>query len=249
VAYDSNGATARWLRRFGGPEQPSRLLVCFPHAGGGASAYRGWQGRLPPDVLMYAVRYPGHHDRSAEACHHRMEPLAEAIAAVLDALPALPLALFGHSMGASLAFEVAYRLEQHHGRKLATLFVSGSRAPHLLDRGLLHLDNDDDLISYAVDVGGSSPVVFADPDLRARVLPPLRADHEMLDSDRPPAGRTIGAPIVGYLGDRDPEASPQDLLAWSDLTRDGFDHRVFGGGHFYLAEREPELVTEIAGRL
>src|SRR5689334_14969295 len=98
--------SSRWFRRYRRVTDPRLRLVCFPHAGGSASAYRSWAALLPSDVDMLAVQYPGRQDRLAEPCLVAMEQLTDAIVTALAPLCDRPLALFGHSMGASLAHEV-----------------------------------------------------------------------------------------------------------------------------------------------
>jgi pyochelin biosynthesis protein PchC len=245
----TGGNAFTWLRQFGAPERPTRMLVCLPHAGGAASAYRSWRNLLPDDVALYGVRYPGHQDRFAEPCHVRMAPFVEAICDAIEPLLTMPVWLFGHSMGASVAFEVAHRLEHVQGREFAGVFVSGSRAPHLVRRKGLHLGSDDDLVSYATGLGGVNSDIFDDPDLRKLALPPLRADLEILDTYERESRGPISAPLVVYMGDSDPEAGPEHVADWAALTRRNLVSRVFPGGHFYLQHQERELVEHIVSRL
>src|SRR4051812_17652626 len=122
--------TTHWFRRFRPVDRPRARLVCLPHAGGGASAYRTWPDRLPADVELLAGRYPGRQGRPLEGCGERMDALADQIPPALRPSLAEPVALFGHSMGASVAYEVAVRLEQQHGCRLAALLLSGQTPPH-----------------------------------------------------------------------------------------------------------------------
>ena len=117
------------LVRAGGDRRPRLRLVCFPHAGGTPAAFRGWADRLPPEVELLIACYPGRHNRFADPLWTRMEPLADEAAAALLRLPDVPTALFGHSMGAAVAYEAAVRL-QAAGRPPLRLFVSGHPAPH-----------------------------------------------------------------------------------------------------------------------
>lgn len=102
-------------------------LVCLPHAGGSASSYFSMSAALTPSVETLSVQYPGRYDRRKEPCIESIPELAEAIFTALFEWADRPLALFGHSMGAVLAFEVARRLEQRMGKPPVRLFPAGRR--------------------------------------------------------------------------------------------------------------------------
>lgn len=237
-----------WLRRFGDPREARVRLVCFAHAGGSASLFRSWARWLAPDVELLAVRYPGRQDRLAEPCLLRLDDMVDAITAVLSTLPG-PLAFFGHSMGTALAYLTAARLEDAGGPRVTRLFVSAGGPPHVYRPGRLHELSDDDLVAEIGRLGAADSELLRDPEMRALLLPPIRADFTMLETCGAAPVRTIGAPVTAYGGTEDAGVSPADLDRWSELTRSGFDRRVFEGGHFYLMPHERDLVEDIAGRL
>ena len=68
-----------WLRRFAVNHRATMRLVCFPHAGGAASAYFNLAQRLPQSIETYAIQYPGRENRIGEP------PLLE-IGAALDGI-------------------------------------------------------------------------------------------------------------------------------------------------------------------
>ncbi|MDQ1026936.1 surfactin synthase thioesterase subunit [Streptomyces umbrinus] len=228
--------------------RPPRLrLVCFPHAGGSAQLFRGWAARLPPDIELLAVRYPGRQERLAEPCRTDMATLADEITTAL--LPRLdgPLALFGHSMGSSVAYETALRLESRHGVVPRRLLVSARSAPHRARRTGLHLRGDDELVAGVRQLGSLGSEAYDIPELRELLLPTLRADYRLIEDYRPAAPPVrLRAPITAYLGRDDPGCVQADVLAWSELTASGdFALRTYPGDHFYLAPREAELVADI----
>ncbi|HWG98570.1 MAG TPA: alpha/beta fold hydrolase [Pilimelia sp.] len=239
-----------WLRRFRQPGVPPRLrLVCLPHAGGGASAFRSWPHLLPEDVDMLAVCYPGRQDRFREPCVERMDVMADLVTEALLPYAGEPLAVFGHSMGASIAYEVAVRMEQRHGRRLAALFVSGQAPPHRARYRDAHLRGDDALIADVRWLGGSGADAPAHPDLIELVLPALRADYALLAGYRRDPLYVLGTPVVAYAGRDDGEVSPDALARWADVTEAGLTVRMFPGDHFYLVDAEAELVADVSDRL
>ncbi|WP_308406137.1 thioesterase II family protein [Streptomyces naphthomycinicus] len=223
--------------------------MCFPHAGGTAQLFHGWPALLPEDVEVLAVRYPGRQDRLAEACIEDMAALADAVEDALRPWLDRPLVLFGHSMGACVAYELALRLEAR-GIVAAHLLVSAHEAPHRAERAAPHSADDETLISHVRHLGDLHSEAYDIPELRDLLLPALRADYRLVEGYRPPRPAPVKAPITAYVGQDDPSCLLGGVLAWSELTAPGsFELRSFPGDHFYLVTREAEVVADVAARL
>ncbi|UQU67757.1 alpha/beta fold hydrolase [Couchioplanes caeruleus] len=235
----------RWIRRLRDDGGPGTGLVCFAHAGGWTTAFSTWPRALPPDVGVLAVKYPGREDRLGDPFASALETLADDIAEALGELATRRLVFFGHSMGASVAHEVALRLQQR-GNPPAALCVSGRRPPHVPGGRRAYPGTDDEIVADVVRFDRSRAAVFADPDLRALVLPAIRADYRLLDAyaggDRPP----LDCPVYGYTGAADPEVTPEQMRGWAGLTRSTFRLRVLPGGHFYLRSEEAALLADLS---
>ncbi|MCW3815803.1 alpha/beta fold hydrolase [Micromonospora sp. DR5-3] len=231
----------QWLRTLTPNVAARRRLVCFPHAGGSANFFRSWVPLLSPDVALVAVQYPGRADRLREPCATSLLEMAAEVAESLRAAPAQPTTLFGHSMGAIVAYEVA-RLLESFGHSVERMVVSASRAPHERD-GVASLDvwNDDAALRALVSLGGTvdDPELLADPRVRALVLPYLRADYTMLQRYRHPSGAGLGCELLVVSGESDTHVTPDHCARWADLTHGRFAHVVRPGGHFYLAPDPP----------
>ena len=243
---DASTLTGRWLRRFGAAGDPRVSLVCLPHAGGAASAYRGWRGRLPADVELLAIRYPGREERLAEPPVESMDEMAGQIAEQLAPLADRGLALFGHSMGAAIAFEVALLLERR-GPGPAVLMLSGRGAPGTPEPEVA--DDDESVLDHIRSLGSGTASAYEDEELRPLLLPSLKADLRLLAGHDPEPGRTLEAPIVVYAGSADNGVSVTEAALWARSTRGRSSLRVFPGGHFYLIDREAELLADISSRL
>ncbi|MFE7644184.1 thioesterase II family protein [Streptomyces phaeoluteigriseus] len=237
-------AEERWLRRFRDDDGCGTKLVCFAHAGGWTNAFRTWPQGLPSDVGVLAVRYPGREDRLSDPFPAGLEALADEVADAIGELARHRLVLFGHSMGASVAHEVALRL-QKRGRPPTALFVSGRRPPHALDGQRQLSGTDEEIVADIVRFDESRAAVFAEPDLREVLLPAVRADYRMVDDypggHRPP----LDCPVYGYTGEDDSEVTPEQMRGWADLTHDAFRLRVLPGGHFYLRAEEDALLADM----
>jgi pyochelin biosynthetic protein PchC len=239
-----------WLRCYRPKAAPRVRLVCLPHAGGSASAYHGWAADLPADVELVAVQYPGRQDRFGEPCVERMADMADAVTAALLPLSDRPMALFGHSMGATIAYEVALRLEGRHQVALRHLFVSAQAAPERQSRDEeLHLLDDASMMAGVGRLGGMDARVLTDPELLPLSLPSLRADLRVIETYRPSHRQRVRAPVTAYAGEADAGVPSADAAAWGELTSTQFALRVFEGGHFYLLRHQKELLAEIMTRL
>jgi medium-chain acyl-[acyl-carrier-protein] hydrolase len=222
-------------------QQPQRRpgarlrLLMIPHAGSGASAFRGWAEALPPEIEGCPVQLPGRENRMREPAFDRLPPLVEALAAALERWRDLPYAVLGHSNGALIGFELA-----RHARRTGTpgpvhLFASGRRAPHLPPRQRnVHLLPQAELVEELVALGGMPPQVLEHPELLDLFVPVLRADMALTETrehrDEPP----LDTPITALTGTEDAKVSLDEAEAWGLHTRGGFRLHTFPGDHFYL---------------
>jgi medium-chain acyl-[acyl-carrier-protein] hydrolase len=225
-------------------------LFCFPHAGGGASAFRRWPAGLPPEVELCAVQLPGHETR-------RDEPLMTTLAALMPALardlfPFLdrPYAFFGHSMGALIAFELARHLRRHGARAPARLLLSAYRAPHLAaPHPPMHALPDAQFLRAISRLHGVPAEVQADAELMRQLLPVVRADVTVCETHAYGAEAPLACPISVFGGLDDPTATPGMLAAWRVHTRAGCAVRMLPGDHFFLQSGHQPLLRAIADDL
>jgi surfactin synthase thioesterase subunit len=233
-----------WLRQATEAARDAPTVVFFPHAGGSASFYAPFARALAPGIRTLAVQYPGRLDRRGEPAIEDLRVLAHRIAVALADEPR-PAALFGHSMGGLIAFEVLRTGRVDAGR----LFVSGSRPPALtrVDPGFLA--DDAALVDEVLGLGGTARDGLAEEALRELVLPPLRADFRALSDYRPEPGARVSCPISAFVGDRDALVSVGDAGRWAEHTTAGFTLRVLPGDHFYLTPGLAKVAEAIRGDL
>ncbi|HWV57188.1 MAG TPA: alpha/beta fold hydrolase [Longimicrobiales bacterium] len=226
-------------------------LFCFPHAGVGASAYRAWATALPEDIELCAVQPPGRESRLREPPYTSVDAL---VAGAFDALlPELepPFAFFGHSMGATVAFELARRLAESGRPSPVWLFVSGRRGPRLPDPDppLRELSDTAFVDRILARYGGIPDEILRHRDLLELLLPGLRADIAALETHKYRPGELLGCPITAFGGTSDDRARPVELAAWRTETTGPFDLKFFPGDHFYLEHARGAVIDAICARL
>ncbi|MEU4180381.1 alpha/beta fold hydrolase [Streptomyces sp. NPDC026589] len=228
--------------------EPLRLL-CFPYAGGNARTYIRWQRHLGPDIEVCPMQLPGHGERIGETPRHRWEDLLADLRTRLPGLADRPIALFGHSLGALLAFECARILVAEHGVQPVRLLVSGHRAPHLplREKALRHLPDPE----FLARLGERSRTLRAltDPEFRKLLLPVLRADFTASETYAYAEGQRLTCPVTALGGDRDEDASLPEIADWRRHTTGPFDLAVLGGDHFFIDDAWQEAVATVGDRL
>jgi len=244
-----------WLHRLAPRRTAALRLFCFPYAGAAASAFRLWPASLGDAIEVCAIQLPGRANRLREppltAIPAMVEAAAEAIATFMAEHPDDPFALFGHSMGGLLAFEVAQRLKERGHRAPRHLIVSARRAPLTPDASALLHDLPDDAFVAEIQrrYGGIPEEILAHADVLALLLPCLRADITALETYRPLRRPPLACPLTVYGGAEDRLVAPADLAQWRHETTGAFDMRVFPGGHFYLDARRAEVLADLSARL
>lgn len=224
-------------------------VVCFPHAGGSPYFFRR-SGKSLGRFKVHAVRYPGRAERIAEPPAIDLVPMARHIADALRPLTATgPTALFGHSMGAIIAYEVARALEAE-GVQVSHLFVSGARAPHLMqsaDSAATAWD-DESIIETLTELGGTDAELLQNPVFVERVMPYIGADFRMLASYTGQGRTPLQCPVTALVGESDPRVTVAHTAAWRESTRGRFRMRTLLGDHFYLADNPPFAIIDEAAR-
>jgi medium-chain acyl-[acyl-carrier-protein] hydrolase len=233
------------------PDPRARLrLFCFPYAGGSAAIYRQWPQHLPPTIEALPAHLPGRQGRLRERPPTSIKALVEDIAEAIRPLLDIPFSFFGHSMGATVAYELARALRGAGAGEPAHLFVSGRRPPHI-PSAQAHTYNlpDAELIEEVRRLEGTPPEVLEHPELMELMLPLLRADFEAIETYSYEPGPPLTCPFTAFGGLQDAELSREQLESWSEHTTGRFALKMFEGGHFFIHGSARSLLDTIAREL
>lgn len=227
---------------------PRWRWVCFAHAGGSASFFRDWVHALPADIDLLAIQYPGREDRFSEPCLTDMQRLADGAAHALSCYADRPLVLFGHSLGAVVAYEVATRLEQ---RAIAVdhLFVSAHPAPQRQRGGQLHLGPDAALLDDVRRLAERPNALLENPALCELFLPGLRNDYRIVETYTCAQPRPLKSRIGVFYPEQDPEIELDEAMAWQAASQRPLHLQRWQGGHFYLVAQRQALIDAIVATL
>ncbi|MFI5908334.1 thioesterase II family protein [Dactylosporangium sp. NPDC051541] len=244
----TNPTADAWLRRYHPHDDAPVRLVCFPHAGSSAPYFLPMAAGLSAAVDVLSVQYPGRQERRHEPLIDNVDTLADRCTEVLRPALDRPFALFGHSLGATVAFEVARRLEAE-ARGPVHLFASGRRAPSRNRDESVHRRDDDGIIAEMRSLSGTDTRVFAEEELLRMVLPILRNDYKAAETYEYRDGPLLRCPITVLTGHDDPKVSVEEAEAWREHTAGRSVLHVYGGGHFFLAEHISAVLALVGASL
>jgi len=214
------------------------LLLCLPFAGAGASVFEPWRQFVGDRLDLSVLELPGHERRYNEPLCHEVMDAVEAIApqACADAGGREIVVLFGHSLGAVLAFELARKLAALSDPPEIHLAVSGSPGPWHKREARASGLADSAFLKQVSSLAGYSHPALDDPDLRELLLPILRADVEMHERYAPAIPRPVDFAITCIRGRDDVLVSREDTLQWKAVTTGETRYVELPGGHMYLMD-------------
>ena len=226
-------------------------LLCLPYSGASAMVYSRWRRKLPEWLRLQPVELPGRGARFDEPLHTDMRALAMQLARELRPTLKAPYALFGHSLGALMACELAHAFRALGCPEPVALFASGTAAPTMradYDRGFAEPKTDAELIEQLRTLNGTSEEVLANEELMSLTLPVLRADFLLCGRFQPVQRPLLKCP-VHVLGGKADKATTEQLIGWSKETQGSFSVDMLAGGHFFIHEHEAKVLRVIKDQL
>ncbi|WSX27309.1 alpha/beta fold hydrolase [Streptomyces sp. NBC_00984] len=228
----------------------THALVCLPFAGGGAGFYRAWKELPDHAPRIVPLQLPGREELFVDEPFRDVIDAADALAPSIAGLTrGGPVALFGHSLGAVLAYELARRLEQDPAVELSHLFVSGSPGPWTGRSRRATGLADDEFLGRVQEFAGYEHDALADPDLRELLLPILRADVEMHENYKPVTDELLHTPVTSLRGTEDRLVGREQAAEWQHATSAAFRLVDLAGEHMYLTESPLPLIDAVSAAL
>lgn len=225
-------------------------LICFPPGGCGASIFNSWSKYLPSGLAISAVQLSGRETRFKEVAFSNMDLLIpELLTGILPYIKDVPFAVFGHSVGALIAFEFVHQLYQNNFPIPEHLIVSGRRAPHIPLDKILHLQPDSALIEELRLIGGTSDLILDDPELMSLFLPIVRADFTINETYQVGDEFSVSCPILAIGGYDDPLVNQDFLEQWRQYTTGEFESIMLSGGHMAFKENPQPLLDVVKHKL
>jgi len=225
-------------------------LACLPFAGSGAGFYRAWRKLESDRFRVIPLQLPGREERFGD------EPFTDAAEAARELAPELvreagddPVALYGHSLGAVVAFELARELERLDEVRLIHLFPSGSPGPWTGRSARATGLGDDEFLARVIEFAGYRHEAFDDPEMRELLLPMFRADVAMHESYVPSSTATLRVPVTAMRGVDDALVPADDAAQWAKTTSGPFGTVEIPGGHMYLVDEPERTLAAIEHRI
>ena len=235
-----------WIKRTPG-QRPGGATLVFPHAGGAAAAFRSFATALSDNGAdAFVMQYPQRADRLTHPAPETVEELATELFEAGDWSRLGPLRLFGHCMGAVIAFEFA-RVAERHGVDVRELWVSASQAPCSIAASPRLPTAAADVVADMVDLGGTDPRLLADEDFVELLVQAVRADYDAFNRYECGPDVRIRAEVHVLGGSHDHRVDRQMLQGWEVHTDSAFTLLMFDGGHFFLNEHTKAVAELING--
>jgi surfactin synthase thioesterase subunit len=228
-----------WLRPAEADPAASVRLFLFHYAGGGIAMYSRWPSLVPGEISCQRVQLPGRHDRHHEALFTELDPLLDELRSVLEAEEdGRPIVLFGHSMGALLAYRLGLAV------KPALVGVAGWAPVGFQGPSTQTITDDAQIVEGVLALGSAMPSLLADQELRDLMVPVMRADMSVCASYHDDDA-ALDCPLVAYAGADDPLVSVEAMASWSSRTPLFLGTRQFPGGHFFIHEHAPAIAADL----
>ncbi|MDP4176024.1 MAG: alpha/beta fold hydrolase [Bacteroidota bacterium] len=239
-----------WLTYMKMNPRSNKRLFCFPYAGGSSIVFRKWPENLPENIELAAIELPGRGRRLHEPLIKEIHPLVDKLTEDVYTQLKKPFYLFGHSMGALIAFEFACALKEKYDLEPEHLYVSAHAAPQICRKeNPLHNLPRIEFIERLKELNGIPKEVLANEELMDLVIPILRADFTICETYRYEHQVVLSCPISVFGGLYDSSVKKADLEPWADLTSSSFDLNLLPGDHFFISKCENLLLSLLTEKL
>ena len=221
-----------------------KYMFCFHHAGGNAAVFRKWTLEDWP-IRVASAELPGKGIRMNEKFIEDIDVLADEIAkAIVKKTKGEDFYLFGHSMGAVIAFKTAYLLENKYNRQPSKLIVVGRPAPPEPNPNQFGSMEDEVLIEELIKINATPKEILENKEMMSFFLPRIRSDYKLHES-YVYGGEKIKTPIIAHAGKSDIGSTADIMCQWAEVTEGDFMIREFEGDHFFIHNLKEEYTKKL----
>ncbi len=222
-------------------------LFCIPYAGGSASVYSSWKKAFLPNIELIPIELAGKGSRFNQPLYENIEQAVSDILSIMQSkLDSSPYALFGHSMGALLSFELLHALKEQNAPMPITTFLSGKNPPHITPTTNRHKLDGREFWEEVRSMGGTPAELMTSTELMELFTPILKRDFKLVETYVPNLNRElITAPVTVLYGTKDQTVSVDRMAEWNRYTSEEISFHNFDGGHFFIQEHEQAVITRV----
>lgn len=223
-------------------------LFLFPYAGGAAASYNGFRQFLDPSVEFRAIELAARGRRMREPNYNNLDDAVDDVFKIIkNELTQCPYALFGHSMGSMIAFELAYKIRDNNLPMPTHIIFSGRAAPYVSREGkrTLHHLADDEFKKELLEMGGTPKQLFDHPELMEVFLPLLKGDFRLTETYIHPEKSVPLDVDITVLSGKEDEDTPEEVEAFRAHTTKNCDIHYFEGEHFFIHEETKKVLDII----
>lgn len=222
-------------------------LFCFPFAGGAASFYNPWRTLLPEYLELHCFELAGRGSRITESLYSSITEIVDEIMIKLrPAFESGPYALFGHSMGGIIVYELTKRISEQNMSMPVQIFISGKGPLHLPRPELkIYSMPDEEFQKNMIEMGGISEDFFRSPELASLFIPVIRNDMRLAETFEVKELARLSCNITVFYGEEE-ILKPADVEQWRYYTKGVFKVHYFKGGHFFIRDYTREIIDIIS---
>jgi medium-chain acyl-[acyl-carrier-protein] hydrolase len=227
-------------------------LFCFPYAGGSAVIFNKWKQFLHAGIELIPVELAGRGKRIHEPLYKDVpEAIDDVFQIVSKGINGLPYALFGHSMGGMISYQLSQKLRENGYSASTHIFFSGRSAPHVkrTDDIKYHLLDEEEFRKEVITLGGTPPEFFDHPELLEVFLPVLKNDFKLAETDIQNGEiHPLDCNITVFLG-KEEDLTTEQCDGWKKHTKKLCTMHYFEGGHFFINNETEQIVRLINNTL
>ncbi len=226
------------------------ILYCLPYAGGSASVYNKWQKFFDNSIELRPIELPGRGKKFSTPFYNTLEEAANNIfKEIKDDINRNRAAFFGHSMGASLVYEIVQKIINSDKSNPVHVFFSGQCPPHIMKKSDIYKLDEVSFKNKILELNGTPKEIYENQELFDIYIPILRADYKLIETHKFSNFLKWNIDITVFHGKVDGEVNMNEALEWSNYTDGGFRFVEFEGGHFFINEKAEDIAKEINSSL